>query len=121
MIKVNGTALIEKGDKTMLSQLLAKTNPITMLIILGVVECPKVGQIIKVSNSATGAGEIIEVDLVNCRVRYTYIPVKFYKEDGSGSDWSWNQSERYSVRKVSDKETIDSMPIDAMEEYTLSE
>lgn len=119
MIKVNGTALVEKGDKTMLGQLLAKTNPITMLIILGVVECPKVGQIIKVSNSATGTGEIIEVDLVNCRIRYTYVPVKYFKEDGS--DWSWNKSERYPVKKVSDKESIDSMPIDAMEEYTLSE
>jgi hypothetical protein len=119
MIKVNGNILVEKGDKNMLGQLLAKTNPITMLIILGVVECPKVGQTIKVSNSATGTGEIVEVDLVNCRIKYTYIPVKFYKEDGS--DWSWSQSERYSVRKVSDKESIDSMPIDAIQEYTLPE
>lgn len=115
MIRINSKAVLESSNPEVVATMVTALPKASLLIALGLAEMPKIGQKAIVSKSITGYGEIEKVDLIDGSVIVRYTPYKYWNE--AGTDWSWGQSESYSVKKPAKQATTDRIAFDNLEYY----
>ena len=115
MIRINCSEVLAKSNSEVVAAMVTALPKCSLLIALGLAEMPEVGQKVIVAKSITGYGEIEKVDLIDSSVIVRYTPYKYWNE--AGTDWSWGQSESYSVKKPAKQATTDRIAFDNLEYY----